>query len=331
MMVVGRSTWTGICSLALTLMLGGCNLPWVGEKDNAHILLSGTIEARETELSFQVRGRIADLGVDEGDDVTADTLVARLDPRDYQLAVDQAQGQLDAAHATLAELEAGTRKQDLEVAKATLARAKAQRDYSQSEVARTTRLAKQHLASQEQLDQARLALDVAEASVEEARQQLDLLQEGPRKEDIDHARAQYASAAAALKIAQQNLAYTRLQSKVTGVVSVRMAEAGEVVAAGQPVFKVEEMSRPWVRTYLPETQLVRVKLGQPAQVRVDGLPDKVFQGKLAYISPQAEFTPKTVQTQQLRVDLVYRVKVQVDNSQGLLKLGMPADVTFQPL
>ncbi len=325
------STWVGVWLLAMTLVLSGCKLPWVSENGNNHILLSGTVEARETELSFQVRGRIANLGVDEGDAVDASTVVARLEPRDYQLAVDQAQGQRDAAHATLAELEAGTRKQQLEVAKATLARAEAQRDYSRAELARTTRLAKQHLASQEQLDQARLALDVASASVEESRQQLDLLQEGPRKEDIDHARAEYAAAEATLKVAQQNLTYTRLQSGVTGMVSVRMAEAGEVVAAGQPVFKVEETATPWVRAYLPETQLSRVKLGQSAEVRVDGLPNKVFQGRLTYISPQAEFTPKTVQTQQLRVDLVYRVKVQLDNSQGLLKVGMPADVTFQPV
>jgi HlyD family secretion protein len=328
--MITDSTSVRIWLCAVALLLGGCNLPWLGGKETGDILLSGTLEARETALSFQVKGRIAALQVDEGDNVAVDAPVAQLDSRDYQLALDQARGQRDAARAALAELQAGTRKQELAVAKATLERAKSQRDYNRSELARVTHLSKQHLASQEQLDQARLALRVAEASVEEARQQLDLLQEGPRREDIDKAQAELSAAEAVVKAAEQNLSYTRLVSPVKGVVSVRMAEAGEVVAAGQPVFKVEELATPWVRAYLPETQLARVKLGQSAEVRVDGLPDKVFQGRLTYISPEAEFTPKTVQTQQLRVDLVYRVKIQVDNSQGLLKVGMPADVTLAP-
>ncbi|HEX7155847.1 MAG TPA: efflux RND transporter periplasmic adaptor subunit, partial [Burkholderiaceae bacterium] len=120
----------------------------------------------------------------------------------------------------------------------------------------------------------------------------------------------------------------RLTSRAGGLISVRLAEAGQVVAVGQPVFRLAQLDRPWVRAFLAEPDLPRVRLGQPAQVRVDGLPDKVFSGRLSFISPVAEFTPKTVETRALRVDLVYRVTVDVEDSQHQLKIGMPADVVL---
>jgi HlyD family secretion protein len=129
-------------------------------------------------------------------------------------------------------------------------------------------------------------------------------------------------------VAQQQLTYVELISPVAGSITVRMAEAGEVVTTGQPVLRVASVEKPWVRVYINEKDLSRIRLGQPAEVRVDGLPDKVFNGRVAFISSEAEFTPKTVETRDLRVDLVYRVKVEVANPGGLLKVGMPADVNL---
>jgi HlyD family secretion protein len=156
-----------------------------------------------------------------------------------------------------------------------------------------------------------------------------LLQEGPRQEDRDRAAAELRALQAGVEIAQRQLDYTRLVTPAIGVVSVRLAEAGEVVTAGKPVFRVAELARPWVCAYLNEADLARVRLGQAAEVRVDGLPGQTFPGRLAFIAPEAEFTPKTVETRALRVDLVYRVKIEVDNPQGALKLGMPADVVLK--
>ncbi|HUJ00257.1 MAG TPA: efflux RND transporter periplasmic adaptor subunit, partial [Usitatibacter sp.] len=153
-----------------------------------------------------------------------------------------------------------------------------------------------------------------------------LLREGPRKEDIEKAAADFEAATAAAATAAQQLAYARLASTVEGVVSVRLAEQGQNVAPGQAVFRVAQVDRPWVRVYLGEKDLPRVKLGEPAEVRVDGIPGRVFHGHLSFISPEAEFTPKTVETKALRVDLVYRAKVDVDDASGALKIGMPADV-----
>ena len=300
--------------------------PWQPADVSNRIELSGTVEAREVDLAFQVGGRIVRLAVDEGDAVQVGQPVASLDENDYQLALRNATAQRDAAQAALAVLQAGTRVQELRVAEAQLAKAQADFDYARLEYQRVAELIPKRLAAQERLDQARLQQEVAQAGVDQARQTLALLREGPRQEDLDRAAAELRARQAAVEIAQRQLEYAQLHSPVAGVVSVRLAEAGEVVSVGKPVLRVAELGRPWVRAYLNEVDLARVRLGQPAEVRVDGLPSQVFNGRLAFIAPDAEFTPKTVETRALRVDLVYRVKVEVDNPDGALKLGMPADV-----
>ncbi len=300
--------------------------PWQPADVSNRIELSGTVEAREVDLAFQVGGRIVRLAVDEGDAVQVGQPVASLDENDYQLALRNATAQRDAAQAALAVLQAGTRVQELRVAEAQLAKAQADLDYARLEYQRVAELIPKRLAAQERLDQARLQQEVAQAGVDQARQTLALLREGPRQEELDRAAAELRARQAAVEIAQRQLEYAQLHSPVAGVVSVRLAEAGEVVVVGKPVLRVAELGRPWVRAYLNEVDLARVRLGQAAEVRVDGLPGQVLNGRLAFIAPDAEFTPKTVETRALRVDLVYRVKVEVDNPDGALKLGMPADV-----
>jgi len=310
--------------LALTLLLSACQ--WQGKTDGNVIDLSGTVDAREVPLAFQVGGRLRALRADEGDWVTSSGLVAELDPADYLLAVQRAEAEAQVAQQAGAALKAGARPQELRVAEAAVGQADSELKYAESEIKRVNTLLTKKLAAQEQLDQAQLRYEVAWSGRDQARHRLSLLREGPRREDIDRARAELDAREAALASARRRLDYCQLTSPVAGVVSLRLAEAGQVVAAGQTVLKISELGRPWVRAYLREPDLPRVKLGQPAEVRVDGMPDKVFPGKVAFISPEAEFTPKTVETRELRVDLVYLVKVEVDNTNGLLKVGMPADV-----
>jgi HlyD family secretion protein len=224
---------------------------------------------------------------------------------------------------------AGSREQEIGVARATLEQARAEERFARDELQRIRSLIAKKLTSEENLDQARLRLDVASAAVNRAKQQLLLLQEGPRKEDIDRARAELEARKSALQTAEQQLSYTRLVSPADGLITLRQSEAGEVVSAGKPVFRLAELKRPWVRAYINEVDLTRVRLGQSATVTVDGLPDRSFEGTLTFISPKAEFTPKSVETRALRVDLVYRVRVQLQDPDGLLKLGMPADVVFE--
>lgn len=323
-----RAFWW-LAVIILSPLLLAFRWPWQSAGDTERIELSGTVEGREVDLAFQVSGRIAGLRVDEGNAVAAGQLVAELDARDYELALRNASAQMEAARAALAALQAGTRVQELRVAEAQLARAQADLDYARVEFKRIADLVSRKLAPQDQLDQAQQRQNIALAGVEQARQNLALLREGPRPEDIDQAAATLRARQAAVEIARRQLDYTQLRSPVAGVVSVRLAEAGEVVSPGKVVLRIAELARPWVRVYLNEADLTRVRLGQPAEVRVDGLPGKILNGRLAFISPDAEFTPKTVETRALRVDLVYRVKVEVDNPDGALKLGQPADVVLK--
>lgn len=320
------SIW--LLALPIFPLLLAFRWPWQSVDESRQIELSGTVEAREIDLAFQVGGRIATLRVDEGDSVQIEQEVATLDAHDFELALSNAIAQAEAAQAALAALRAGTRIQELRVAEAQLAKAQADLDYIRVEFKRIADLVTKKLAAQDQLDQARQRQNVALAGVEQALQNLALLREGPRREDIDQAAATLRARQATAETARRQLEYTRLQSPVAGMVSVRLAEAGEIVSPGKTVLRIAELSRPWVRAYLNEKDLTRVRLGQAAQIRIDGLPDKVFEGRLAFISPTAEFTPKTVETHALRVDMVYRVKVQVDNPNGVLKLGQPADVVL---
>ncbi|MCC7219477.1 MAG: efflux RND transporter periplasmic adaptor subunit [Candidatus Contendobacter sp.] len=303
--------------------------PWQPASETGWIDLSGAVEAREVDLAFQVGGRIAQLAVDEGDAVQTGQPVATLDPQDYDLALRNATAQMEAAQATLAALQNGTRVQELRVAEAKLNQAQADLDYAQAEFRRFAALVARKLASPEQMDRSQLQQSVALAGVEQARQSLALLREGPRQEELDRAAAELRARQVAVEIAQRQQAYTQLYSPVAGMVTVRLAEKGEVVAVGKAVLRIAELGQPWIRAYLNETDLGRVRLGQAAEVRVDSLPGKVLRGRLAFIAPDAEFTPKTVETHALRVDLVYRIKIDVDNPDGMLKLGMPADVRLQ--
>ncbi|HVO88576.1 MAG TPA: efflux RND transporter periplasmic adaptor subunit [Casimicrobiaceae bacterium] len=309
--------------------IAGCEAidwPWGGHSRDDVLLLAGTVDAHEVDLSFQVSGRIQRLDTDEGKAVAEGEVLAELDPRDLELALARARAQADSADKALALLKAGSRTQDIRAAEAAVRQAEADLSLARVQQQRMTQLVAEHFAPPQQLDSANDQLEVATAKLDQARQSLSLLREGPRREDIARAGADLQAAKVAVETAEQQLSYTRLVSPCSGVVSVRVAERGQNVTAGQAVLRVAELDRPWVRVYLSESDLARVRLGQAAQISIDGLPGRVFAGRLSFVSPEAEFTPKTVETRALRVDLVYRAKVDVDDAQGRLKIGMPADV-----
>jgi HlyD family secretion protein len=313
---------------AVVLALAACRWPWQPDAAASPLQLSGTVDARQVDVAFQVAGRIARLAADEGDTVQAGQVLATLDAADYELGARRASAQSEAARQALAQLRAGARPQELRGAQAAVEQAQADLRFAGQEVQRTEQLVQQQFVSPQQLDRARSTADAAAARLRQLQEAHALVRAGARREEIDRAAAELEAAAAALASARRQLAYVQVASPAGGVVSVRLAEAGQVVAAGQPVLRIAALERPWVRVYLAEGELARVQLGQRAEVRVDGVPGKVFTGRLTFISPQSEFTPKTVETKALRVDLVYRCKVEVDNAQGLLKIGMPADVAL---
>ena len=361
-------------------------------EDDSILRLSGNIEFRKIDISFKTAGKLLELAVDEGANVKQGMLLARLDheqmsrmrTRDSS-SVDVAQSnlvqlrtgiefqqasvaseialrqaELRQAKAKLQELLDGARPQEVAQARAALNDAKVARDQASRELERAKLLIAREDISQAQFDQYKARFDSTAAQVQNVEQRLALVVEGPRKTDIEAARANVARAEAAIKMAeaqrldilrkQEDLAARRadvertragvsiidsqlddttILAPVDGVVLVKSADPGEVLAAGTPVLTIGEIDKPWLRGYVPQSKLGRIQLGMAVSVRSDSYPGKSYQGKISFIASEAEFTPKQIQTNEERVRLVYRIKVDIVNSQRELKLNMPVDAEIR--
>ena len=298
-----------------------------GESSTA-LRISGNIEVTEVQLSFKTPGRVLERLVDEGMQVARGQVVARLEERELADALKLAQADEAAAAASLAELEAGNRKEEVAQGAALLARAEAQAARATADYDRSKALFSREVIPRQQFDAAKAAYEEARASVRERREALKLLREGARRERVQAARAVHEGALARVSTAKERLGYATLAAPASGVVLSKAIEPGEQVAAGTPVVTLGDLGDCWLKGYIPETELARVKLGQRARVTADGLPGKAFEGRVSFISSQAEFTPKSVQTEKERVKLVYRVKISLSNPGMDLKPGMPADAVI---
>ena len=293
------------------------------------LLLSGNVEAHESVVAFRTQGRIVALPVEEGAAVKAGDLLARLDDADYQQQVRIDEATLHTRDRELELAEAGNREQDIRAGEQTVADAKADLDMKRADLERYSALYKRDAISAQTRDQADAAFLRAKAVYERAQQNLSEVREGTRKEQIAVSRATLHAAHQSLELSKVRLDYTVLASPVTGVITVRQAELGEYVVPGTPVVTIADLDHLWVRAYIAETDLGHVRWGQQVAVRTDTYPGRSYKGTVAFISPEAEFTPKTVQTNKERVALVYRIKVDVENPNHELKPGMPADVTIE--
>ncbi|MBW2356594.1 MAG: efflux RND transporter periplasmic adaptor subunit [Deltaproteobacteria bacterium] len=313
----------------------------VRRNDDASALVrfSGNIEVVDVPLSFKTAGRLQARLVDEGDPVRRGQVVARLDTRDQERLVARAEADFHYAEAVLEELLAGSRRQQIEAARAEAQRARAalsaaaaQLALARADEARYAALVKEGGVSRRDYEAYRTRLETAagaeaeaRARLESARAQLDLVTEGPRQETIAAAQARALAAAEAVKLARQQLADMELQSPLDAVVLYKAAEPGAFLGPGTPVVVIGDLARPWLRGYVNGVDLGRIRLGQKVRVTVDAFPDRPVEGTLSFIAGEAEFTPKTVQTEEERVRLMYRVKVDLPNPDGVLKPGMPAD------
>jgi HlyD family secretion protein len=296
-----------------------------GDDDSNTIRVSGNIEVTDAEVSFKLAGRVEKRVVSEGELVKAGQAVALLDRAELAQEVAVRRAETQAAQAALAELEAGSRPEEIAQGEAALELAKAEEKRAAAEFARQKQLFAQNTISIDAFEAAETAHQVAQAKARVAEENLALLKKGPRYERIDQARAQLDQARQALALAETRLGYAALASPLTGVVLSENVESGEFVQAGTPVVTVGDLERPWLRAYVNETDLGRVKVGQPVRVTTDSYPDKHYDGRISFIASEAEFTPKNVQTPKERVKLVYRVKIDIPNPNMELKPGMPAD------
>jgi HlyD family secretion protein len=355
---------------------------------DGRIRISGNMELTQVNIAFKVSGKLIERAVDEGDVVKKGMVVARLDKDQLlrqrereQAALAQAQSQLaeagttvewtrqsqasdldqrradlSQAQARLRELEAGSRPQEVKESSAAVEAARAAAEAAQKDWERAQVLYKQDDISASQYDQYRKNAESAAAALRQAQERFAMVREGPRKEEIEAARAQVARAAASIKWAEaQRLDVTRKQedvvsrradiereraqvglidsqlgdtvaaSPIDGVVLVKSANVGEILAPGTTVMTIGDIDHPWLRGYINERDLGRVKLGTKAKISTDSYPGKVYWGRVSFIASEAEFTPKQIQTSEERLKLVYRIKIDVDNPQHELKSNMPAD------
>ena len=303
---------------------------WAEKPPAANVLkVSGNIETHESVVGFKVQGRIANLPVEEGQWVEQGALLAQLDGDDYrqQIAMDQANVGVQRRQLELGL--AGTRRQQLQVAEKTLEDAKADLAQKELDFKRADSLYREGVGPQNTRDQAQTNLTRAQATVDRAAQGYDQAVEGTRKEELAVTRAGLVQAEQKLKLSRINLEYTTLLAPRSGVVLVRQAELGEVVAPNTPVVTLGDLDHVWLRAYVSEVDLGRIRFGQPAAVRIDTYPGKTYPGRISFISDKAEFTPKSVQTFKERVTLVYRIKIDVENPTHELKPGMPADAEIR--
>lgn len=293
--------------------------------DDGNIRVSGNIEVTSVEVSFKIPGRVTERPVDEGELVTAGEIVARLDPADLLQEAASRRAEAQAAHAQVTELETGFRKEEIAQAEAALRRIAAEAERLRIDFGRQKNLYRKEVISARDFDASRAAYQSSQASVREARERLNLLRNGPRKETIEQARARLRSAEALQALAETRLAYATLVSPASGLVLSKNIEPGEQVAVGTPVITIGKLDEVWLRAYISETDLGKVQVGQQATVTTDSFPGKKYPGTITFISPEAEFTPKSVQTEKERVKLVYRIKITIPNQANELKPGMPAD------
>jgi len=304
--------------------------------------VSGNIEATEVHTAAEVSGRIVELRVDEGDRIEAGAVIARLDTEDTMLQIARTRADRATAVAQLRLLEAGSRAEDIRQARAQVDATAADAEAVDAEVTaaqldldRFQALLTANAGSVKQRDDAQARVDTAKARqragqdrVRSAREALARLEAGTRPEEIQTARARVAAADAQIAVLEKSERDAAVISPIAGIVTQKLVDAGEIVARGTPLVVITDLDHAWANLFVPEPMVPRVTIGQAATVLTDaGGPG--LEGKVTFVSPRAEFTPRNVQTAEERSKLVYRIKVTVDNSAGVLKLGMPVDAELK--
>lgn len=293
------------------------------------LVLYGNVDLREVNLAFNDSDRVAAVLVQEGDRVKRGQVLARLNTSRIVPVLEKAEAVRDAEHAVVERLLHGTRPEEIAQARANVQLAQARARVAQRKLERlvaVSRTSHGRAVSRQDLDDARAAFAVSEAQLQVNRKALALAVAGPRKEDIAAAQAQLAADEAQVRLVRRQLADAQLRAPLNATVRSRIAEPGDMSSPQKTAFTLAITNPKWVRAYVSETELGRVYPGMPATVTVDSYPHRAFHGWVGYISSVAEFTPKTVETPDLRSSLVYEVRVFVKDPHDVLRLGMPATV-----
>ncbi len=318
--------------LIMLLLAVGVGTWWYKNKANHetsnHLLLYGNVEIREVDLAFNNSEHLDQIFVQEGDRVTKDQLLATLHQQRVLAELAVAKAKVAAQKAIVDRLEAGSRPEEVRQSRANVAAAKARLVDAKITFERSQRLLEKKVIPHQSLDDNKANLDTAQADLKVAEETLALVLKGPRIEDIEEAKAMLKANEAQLDLAQEILNDTELYAPDDGVIRDRILDPGDMVTPQTPVFTLALINPVWVRAYASETVLGQLSPGMTAEVSTDSYPGKTYRGLIGYISPTAEFTPKNVETTDLRTRLVYQLRVYVCNTEDELRLGMPATVTI---
>jgi HlyD family secretion protein len=297
------------------------------EVDSSLIVASGHVEATEVTLSSKVGGTLLRFELEEGDRITRGEEIAAIDTVDLALELDAAAAERALADAVLRLRQAGFRNEEIEEASAQVARARADLDAAERDLRRYQALLERGSGTEKTRDDALARVEVATETVSAAEARLELLRAGSRPEELDEARARLAAADARIAQIEQQIRDASVFSPVSGIVTAKLAEEGELLPVAGSLAVVTDLDNAWLTAYVGDEDLGRLRIGQVATVVTDDGQER--DGRLIFINPVAEFTPKNVQTRDERTKLVYRIKVSLDNADGLYKMGMPAEAHFR--
>jgi membrane fusion protein YbhG len=310
-------------AFALALTMAGCG----NSADSSLIVTSGHVEATDVRLSTKVPGRLLSFTLQEGDRIASGEEIARMDTVDIALALDAARADRSQADAELRLREAGTRPEEIAEAEALVSRSEADLLGARRDLDRMQGLLDEGSGTTKARDDAATRKEVAQSLLDAARERLRRLRAGFRREEIDAARARLAAADARIAQLEQQMKDSVVVSPVSGVVTEKLVEPGELLTIGATLAVVTDLADAWLTLYLSEPDLARVRIGQEVEVVTDDGQQR--KGTISYVASEAEFTPKNVQTRDERVKLVFRVKVRLDNRDGLFKPGMPAEARLR--
>jgi HlyD family secretion protein len=309
--------------------------PWLARiwpsafgRDQTELVLLGNVDVRQVNLAFKIGGRISEMALQEGDEVKAGQLVASLEKGDFEDEANLAEARRRAQAAVLAEMTNGTRTEEIAQARALVAQYDAEAQNARLVFSRADTLAESGTSSHEAHENARAAMGVADARLTAAQESLKLAEAGPRSETIDNARALLRANDIEADLAQRKLRDADVVAPSNGFIQTRVQEPGAIVGPGETIYKLTLTAPVWVRTFVPEPDLGRIYPGMPATVSTDS--GGRYEGQIGFISPVAEFTPKTVEARELRTSLVYGLRVIVSAPDVGLRQGMPVTVVVRP-
>ncbi|MHA7847819.1 secretion protein HlyD [Serratia sp. D1N4] len=318
----------GIIGIVILLIAAAYGIWHYQQQQEKPLTLYGNVDIRTVNLGFRVDGRLATLAVDEGDSVQPGQLLGKLDDAPNLNALQQAQANVASATAKLALLQAGYRDEEIAQVRSEVAQRLSAFNYADSFLQRQQGLWAKKATSADALEDARTLRNQAQANLQAAKDKLVQYLSGNRPQQIAEARANLAQTEAVLAQAQLNLQDTTLISPSAGTVLTRAVEPGTMLAAGSTVFTLSLTEPVWVRAYINEASLGKAVPGAELSIYTDSRPGKPYHGKIGFVSPTAEFTPKSVETPDLRTDLVYRLRVIVTDADDALRQGMPVTIRF---